>query len=93
MDPELCYGVFDWKHTGPILAFMTDVTKDEPLCFRVVDSEDDAYFNIDESCYGSDVYVVVYGPKPISQQEANVFYRAVLDYEAELEAKRRRKKA
>ncbi|MEM7134626.1 MAG: hypothetical protein AAF702_50655, partial [Chloroflexota bacterium] len=55
--------------------------------------ENEDYFNEDDLGFGGDVEIVVYGPKPISQHEANVFYRAVLDYEAELEAKKHRKTA
>lgn len=56
---------FDWKAADELVQFIQDVTATQPMCFRKVDTGDDAY-------------VLVVSPQPISQQEAIEAYQQVV---------------
>lgn len=81
MDSDLNYAVLD-RDLIEMPKFLAEFTSDEPLSFRFVETDNEDYFGEEDLGFGKDVHIIVYGPKPFSQQEANAFYREMLDYEA-----------
>ncbi|MEZ4706788.1 MAG: hypothetical protein R3A44_06265 [Caldilineaceae bacterium] len=66
--PQLEYAVFDWKDIDGLVSFLETATEDGPFCFRHAETEDDCV-------------VVVFGPSPIRQEDANAFYQTIVDSE------------